>query len=183
MLDPLLPANMVFPVPHVLSVRRNTFVVAAGPVGGGGLNVYGILDCGTIYSVFLPMPGKNWSLQYCEKSVGTQKSAAAAPRTVLNLEKPLVPPDVDLNQRFDFKRLPLPIDNSHRTIILQGVIAIDGSVQHLVVHQGVLQEMDEAARLAFSRWMFKPAMRDGRPVEVQILVGIPPLTVEDRINR
>jgi hypothetical protein len=183
MLDPLLPANMVFPVPRVLSVRRNTFVVAAGPVGGGGLNVYGTLDCGTIYSVFLPMPGKNWSLQYCEKSVGTQKGVAAAPRTVLNLEKPLVPPDVDLNQRFDFKRLPLPIDNSHRTIILQGVIAIDGSVQHLVVHQGVLQEMDEAARLAFSRWMFKPAMRDGKPVEVQILVGIPPLTMEDRINR
>jgi hypothetical protein len=182
-LDPLLPINMVFPVPHALSVRRNTFVVAAGPVGGGGLNVYGILECGTIYSIFLPMPGKNWSLQYCEKSSETHKSVAAAPRTVLTLEKPVVPPDVDLNQRFDFKRLPLPADNSHRTIILQGVIAIDGSVQHLVVHQGVLQEMDEAARIAFSRWMFKPAMRDGKPVEVQILVGIPPLTEEDRINR
>jgi len=182
-LDPISPLNMVFPVPRARSGRRNAFVVAAGPVGGGGLNVYGILNCGTIYSIFLPMPGKNWSLQYCEKSAGTRKSVAAAPPTVLNLEKPLVPPDVDLNQRFDFKRLPLPTDNSHRTIILRGVIGIDGSVQNLVVHQGVLQEMDEAARIAFSRWVFKPAMRDGKPVEVQILVGIPPLTEEDRINR
>ena len=182
-LDPISPLNMVFPVPTTISVRRNTFVVSAGPVGGGGLNVYGILNCGTIYSIFLPMPGKNWSLQYCEKSVVARKSVAEAPRTVLNLEKPLVPPDVDLSKRFDFRRLPLPADNSHRTIILRGVIAMDGSVQNLVVHQGVLQEMDEAARIAFSRWVFKPAMRDGKPVEVQILVGIPPLTEEDRINR
>jgi hypothetical protein len=175
--------NMVFPVPRSIATRRNTFVVSAGPVGGGGLNVYGALHCGTIYSIFLPMPGKNWSLQYCEKPAAPQKSATEAPRTVLHLEKPLVPPDVDLTQRFDFKRLPLPVDNAHRSIILQGIIAIDGTVQHVMVHQGVLPEMDEAARLAFSRWVFKPALRDGKPVEVEVLVGIPPLTEDDRINR
>jgi hypothetical protein len=182
-LDSMSTLNMVFPVPRAISVRRNAFVVSAGPVGGGGLNVYGALHCGTIYSIFLPMPGKNWSLQYCEKPPGTQKNVAEAPRTVLRLEKPLIPPDVDLTQRFDFKRLPLPADNSHRSIILRGVITIDGTVQHLVVHQGVLPEMDAAARLAFSRWVFKPAVRDGKPVEVEILVGIPPLAEEDRVNR
>jgi hypothetical protein len=182
-LDPISPVNMVFPVPRAIGLRRNSFIVSAGPVGGGSLNVYGALHCGTIYSIFLPMPGKNWSLQYCEKSAGTQKSTSEAPRSVLHLEKPLLPPDADLTQRFDFKRLPLPVDNSHRTIILRGVIAIDGTIQHLVVHQGVLPEMDEAARIAFSRWVFKPAVRDGKPVEVEILVGIPPLTEEDRVNR
>jgi outer membrane biosynthesis protein TonB len=34
--------------------------------------------------------------------------------------------------------------------------------------------MDEAARLAFSRWKFKPAMRAGKPVAIELLVGIPP---------
>jgi hypothetical protein len=182
-LDAISPANLVFPVPRAIGVRRNAFVVSAGPVGGGGLNVYGALHCGTIYSIFLPMPGKNWSLQYCEKSPSAQKNVGETPKTVLRVDKPLLPPDVDLNQRFDFKRLPLPADNSHRTIILQGVIAIDGTVQQLVVHQGVLAAMDTAARIAFSRWVFKPAVRDGKPVEVEILVGIPPLTEEDRINR
>jgi hypothetical protein len=182
-LDPSLPINMVFAVPRSIATRRNAFVVSAGPVGGGGLSVYGALHCGTIYSVFLPMPGKNWSLQYCEKPAAAQKTATDVPRTVLHLQSPLVPPDVDLTQRFDFKRLPLPVDNSHRSIILQGVIAIDGTVQQLVVHQGVLPQMDEAARIAFSRWVFKPAVRDGKPVEVEILVGIPPLTEDDRINR
>jgi uncharacterized membrane protein YgcG len=183
MVDPISPTNMVFHVPRAIGVRKNAFVVSAGPVGGGSLNVYGALHCGTIYSIFLPMPGKNWSLQYCEKSGGTQKSWEETPGTVLHLEKPLLPPDVDLTQRFDFKRLPLPVDNSHRTIILRGVIAIDGTIQHLVVHQGVLPEMDEAARIAFNRWVFKPALRDGKPVEVEILVGIPPLTEEDHVNR
>jgi TonB-like protein len=183
MLEPIVPINMVFPVPRTIAVRSNAFVVSAGPVGGGGLDVYGALHCGTIYSIFLPMPGKNWSLQYCEKSAGTQKSNAEAPGTVLHLEKPLLPPDADLTQRFDFTRLPLPVDNSHRTIILRGVIAIDGTIQHLVVHQGVLAEMDEAARIAFSRWVFKPALREGQPVEVEILVGIPPLTEADHVNR
>src|SRR6266851_4515648 len=122
MLDPISPINMVFPVPRTIVVRRNAFVVSAGPVGGGGLNVYGALHCGTIYSIFLPMPGKNWSLQYCEKSAGAQKSMAEAPGTVLHLEKPLLPPDVDLSQRLDFRRLRLPVENSHRTIILRGVI-------------------------------------------------------------
>jgi Gram-negative bacterial TonB protein C-terminal len=182
-LDPISPMNMVFPVPRVIATRRNAFVVSAGPVGGGGLNVYGALHCGTIYSIFLPMPGKYWSLQYCENSAGAQKGTAQPRSTVLRLEKPLVPPDVDLTRRFDFKRLPLPLDNSHRSIILKGVIAMDGTVQNLVVHQGVLPEMDEAARIAFSRWVFKPALRDGKPVEVEILVGIPPLTEEDRVNR
>jgi hypothetical protein len=182
-LDPISPINMVFPVARAVSARRNAFVVSAGPVGGGGLNVYGALHCGTIYSIFLPMPGKDWSLQYCEKAPSTQKSTAEPHRTVIYLEKPLVPPDVDLTKRFDFKRLPLPLDSSHRTIILRGIIATDGSIQQLVVHQGVLPEMDEAARIAFSRWVFKPALRDGKPVELEILVGIPPLTADDRVTR
>jgi hypothetical protein len=41
------------------------------------------------------------------------------------------------------------------------------------VYQSVLPQMDEAARAAFSQWTFKPALRDGKPVPVEILVGIP----------
>jgi hypothetical protein len=33
--------------------------------------------------------------------------------------------------------------------------------------------MDAAAKLAFSKWTFKPAMKAGKPVGVDILVGIP----------
>jgi hypothetical protein len=102
---------------------------------------------------------------------------------MVHLDSPLLPPDFDPDHRFDFKRLPVPIEKSHRAIVLKGVLAVDGTIQRLVVYQGVVPEMDEAARIAFSRWRFKPAMRDGKPVEVEILVGIPARAGEDRVNR
>ena len=183
-LDPALPASMVYPVAApALRIRRNSLIIAAGPMGGGSLNAYGALKCGKIYSVFLPMPGKNWSLQYCDKSAAAQNQSAQASGTFLQMDQPLMPPDFDPDHRFDFKRVAVPAEKSHRSIILKGVIDTDGAVQHLVVYQGVVPEMDEAARIAFSRWHFKPAMKNGKPVEVEILVGIPPATGEDRINR
>jgi hypothetical protein len=154
-------------------------VVSAGPIGGGGLRIYGALSCGNIYSVFLPMPRKNWSLQYCEAS----SSAAAPPErdvraSSIHLQKPLLPPDVDLDHRFDFKRTPVPATKANHLIILKGLIATDGSVQDLEVYQGVSAELDKAAQAAFGKWHFKPAMRDGKAVAVEILVGIPPVTAE-----
>lgn len=183
-LDPALPMNMIYPIAAPpLNVRRNTMVITSGPVGGGGLNVYGALKCGKIYSVFLPMPDRNWSMQYCDSSAKPASVSSAGYTTVLRLEDPLRPPDVDLAHRFDFKRLPVSIDKAHRSIILKGIIASDGTVQHVVVYQGLQPKMDEAARIAFSRWRFKPATRDGKPVAVDVLVGIPPEVGEDRVSR
>jgi hypothetical protein len=183
-LDPTLPVNMIYPVAAPpLNIRRNTVVISAGPIGGGGLNVYGALKCGKIYSIFLPMPGRNWSMQYCNQSTDSRTVSSGGYTTVIRLENPLIPPDVDMARRFDFKRLPVPIEKAHRAIVLKGVIATDGTVQHVTVYEGVLPSMDEAARLAFGKWHFKPAMRNGKPVEVQILVGIPSEQGEDRVNR
>jgi Gram-negative bacterial TonB protein C-terminal len=184
MLDPSLPVNMIYPVAAPpLNIRRNTLVISAGPIGGGGLNVYGALKCGKIYSIFLPMPGRNWSMQYCDSSGDAKTVSSGGYTAVLHLENPLLPPDVDLSHRFDFKRVPVPVEKAHRSIVLKGILGVDGTVQHVVVYQGVTEKMDEAARLAFSRWRFKPAMRNGKPVEVQILVGIPPEKGEDRVSR
>jgi outer membrane biosynthesis protein TonB len=56
---------------------------------------------------------------------------------------------------------------------LKGVITDDGSVSELKVYQGVLAGMDDAARVAFSKWKFKPAIKDGKAVAVDVLVGVP----------
>jgi Gram-negative bacterial TonB protein C-terminal len=180
----LVSSGLVYPIPApMINARRNSLVVSTGPIGGGGINAYGALHCGNIYSVFLPMPGKSWSLQYCEAPAAGQKGPSESQPGVVHLQNPLLPPDADLSQRFDFKRLPVPIEKAHRAILLQGVIGVDGHVQNLSVYQSVLPEMDEAAKLAFSRWHFKPAIRDGKAVAVEILVGIPPQIGEDRVNR
>jgi hypothetical protein len=167
---------MVYPVPAaVLSkLRKNALVVSAGPIGGGGLAVYRALNCGKIYTVFLPMPGKNWAMQYCQKSDSAQKATAEKRSTVIHMEAPLVPPEPDADSRFDFQRVPVPAEKGSKLIVLKGSLLADGTVADLEIFQGVVPAMDEAAKLAFSRWKFKAPMREGKPVAVDILVGIPP---------
>jgi len=171
-LEPSTIASMVYPVAAVALPRRNALVVSAGPMGGGGLNVYGALHCGKIYTVFLPMPGKGWTLQYCRS--GAPESQATVPdrSNVIHLEQALVPPDAEA--KFDFRRLPVPQEKKLKMIVLKGVINEEGTVTDLHIYQGIVPQMDEAARVAFGRWKFKPALRGGKPIPVEILVGIPP---------
>lgn len=170
MLDAAIFRDMVYPVPSTVVLRKNALVVSAGPMGGGGLSVYGALRCGKIYTVFLPMPGRPWTLQFCQSGVAP-KPTEQTRSAVVHMETGIVQPDV--TTRFDFKRLPVPFEKKNKPIVLKGVIKDDGTVADLKVFQGIVPEMDEAARVAFSRWKFKPAIRDGKNVAVDILVGIP----------
>jgi hypothetical protein len=176
-LDPHFVSNMVYPVPWAIGVKvpKNRMIVSAGPMGGGGLSVYGALPCSKIYTIFLPMNDASWTMQYCPKSNSSMEAAKTeSSSTVVRLEAGLVPPDPDMDSRFDFKRVGLPPGKERKLIILRGTLREDGTVEALEVYQGLVPQMDEAARLAFSRWKFKPAMRGGKPVAVELLVGIPP---------
>jgi len=140
-------------------------------MGGGGLDIYGALPCGKIYTVFLLVSGKSWSLQYCHKSENPSQSASTTNSPIVHTDLPMVPPEAE--EEFDFKRIPLPPEKVHKMIVLKGEIGEDGKVEKLVIYRGLSPDMDAAACLAFSRWKFKPAMRSGKAVTVQILLGIP----------
>jgi hypothetical protein len=170
-IDTMLPGNMIYAVPVSVPPRKNALVVSAGPMGGGGLAIYGALRCGKIYTVFLQMPGKSWTLQFCRVKQQPATKVPVGRSTIVKLEQGLLPPDAEL--RFDFRRLPLPPENAGKLIVLKGLIREDGTVDQVQVYRGLLPPMDQEARLAFSRWKFKPAMSEGRPVSVEILVGIP----------
>jgi hypothetical protein len=172
-LEPEHVASLVFAMPKISGPRHDALMVAAGPMGGGGLQVYGALHCGKIYTVFLPAAGKGWTLQFCQTPIPGEP-ALKAPRayaSVVHMEQALVPPEAET--RFDFKRTALPFEKLHKYVILKGRIDEDGKVTDLKVFQGLSNEMDAAAKLAFSRWTFKPAVKSGKPVSVDILVGIP----------
>jgi len=174
-------AQLVFAMPSVTHLRHNTLVVSAGPMGGGGSSVYGALPCGKIYTVFLPTTGKQWSLQYCHKVQAPSGIEEKAHTTVVHMELPILPPEAE--EKFDFKRSPLSPEKAQKSIILRGAIREDGSVEHVEVYQGVSPVMDSAARLAFSEWKFKPAMRDGKPMRVEILVAIPAEGTHQGVNK
>jgi hypothetical protein len=171
MLDAAILRDMVFAVPATMVLRRNALVVSAGPMGGGGLDAYGALHCGKIYTVFISMPGKGWTLQFCQSGAGATQARSQTQSSVIHMEQGLLPPDVEA--RFDFRRLPVPFEKKNKPIVLKGVINDDGTVGELKVYQSIVPQMDEAARVAFSKFKFKPALKEGKPVAVDILVGIP----------
>jgi hypothetical protein len=151
-------------------------VVTAGPAGGGGLHLYGVLKGGKVYTVYLPMPGKSWILQYCAEDNLVRSGISPPTGVVVRLDPGLVPPSPE--EQFDFERPPLSKGRYREMIILHGVIREDGSVDDLRVVQGLLDMVDQASVAAFGRWRFRPALRDGKPVAVEVLVGIPALSPE-----
>lgn len=170
-LAPLQPEALVYPVnAATLKLRAPGVVVSSGPGGGGGLRVYGVLHAEKIYTIYLPMPGKNWILQYCAHD-DPPKPAPASRVVQIHLQPLLTPPRV-LDQ-FGFHRPPVTPDPPDALIILHGLIRADGAVGNLEVFRGLEPTIDAAALAAFARWKFTPALRAGSPVAVEILVGIP----------
>jgi Gram-negative bacterial TonB protein C-terminal len=167
-LSSTLAVNMVFPVtPPNVRIRENSLVVSAGPIGGGGLDTYGVLRCPGVYTVYLSMPHVNWALEYCQE----QGSEAPAATGTVQYAGGIVPPLPE--KQFDFHRPPVPPLKANKLIILKGKIDKDGSVGNLKLLEGVTKAADEAAVAAFARWKFKPALEGGKPVAVDFLVGIP----------
>ena len=170
-LAPLKAEDLVYAVkPETPKAYAPSLVVSSGSWGGGGLRIFGVLHGDKIYTVYFSMPGKNWILQYCAHEKTTQVDSAA--RVVqIHIQPPLAPPAAI--EQFDFHRPTEPPDFAPSIIILHGIIHEDGSVSDLAVLQGLDPLSNAAACSAFSRWKFKPALRAGIPVAVEILVGIP----------
>ena len=166
-------ASTIFPVLSSTKLRRPPLVVSTGPMGGGGLDLYGALPCGKVYTIFLPMPGKSWVLQYCAHQATTDAEAPTQTNNngVVRMETGLVPPNAD--EQFDFRRSTVAEKDADKLIVLRGLINKDGSVSDVHVFQGLQPEMDAEAVLAFSSWKFRPAIRSNVPISVDVLVGIP----------
>jgi TonB family protein len=57
-------------------------------------------------------------------------------------------------------------------VVLWVVIGVDGRPQQMKVQRSLGMGLDEKALEAVSKWRFKPAMRDGKPVPVAVNVEV-----------
>lgn len=165
-----IAAESVFPVISNPRLRRNSLVISTGSAGGGGLGVYQALPCAKIYTIFVPMEPGNWTLQYCQPGALQSASRSSSAAATIQSQGELLPPDPV--EKFDFHRLPVPTVNAHGMLVLRGFVREDGSVDKVEIYQGVLRENDDRALAALKKWKFSPARRDGKPVTIEILVGI-----------
>jgi len=58
-------------------------------------------------------------------------------------------------------------------VLLHAVIRRDGRVEQARLVQGIDERLDASAVSAFSKWEFRPATKNGVPVDLEVVVQIP----------
>jgi TonB family protein len=116
------------------------------------------------YSMTLNMPnltsaGGSWIIRFAELNESSSKGDVAAPQPTLKVD-PAYPAE-------------LMRDRVEGTVTLYAVIHKDGTVGEVRVLRGVEERLDENAKVALSRWKFRPATKDGSAVDLEAVVQIP----------
>jgi TonB family protein len=122
-----------------------------------------------IYKMLVNMPNLNsatgsWILNFSEMNVN-----GGGPQT----SSPDVSGPVPLT-KIDPKYPPALIDQHvEGEVVLYAVIRRDGSVDSIQLVRGIDEQLDANAMAALSQWKFRPAAKQGVPVELEAIVHIP----------
>jgi TonB family protein len=122
-----------------------------------------------IYKMLVNMPNLNsatgsWILNFSELRTGSEGPRLAS--SEISAPGPL--------RKIDPKYPPTLInDHVEGEVILYAVIRRDGSVDSIQLVRGIDDQLDANAMQALSQWKFRPATKQGLPVELEAIVHIP----------
>lgn len=166
------------PTPHTLITKpepRDEEPVRTGPPNFSalppGAKPEQIFESKKIYKMQIDMPNLNsatgsWILNFTE--LRTDPNAPGVPSSELSGPTPIRKVD---------PKYPPTLVNEHveGEVVLYAVIRRDGSVDRdsMQLVRGVDDELDKNAMNAFSQWKFRPATRQGQPVELEAIIHIP----------
>src|SRR6266852_3012170 len=129
-----------------------------------------------IYKMLVNMPNLNsatgsWILNFSEMRAnsggpGTDSSEVSAPSPLRKID-PTYPPTL-IN------------DHVEGEVVLYAVIRRDGSVDSIQLVRGIDEQLDANAMQALSQWKFRPATKQGTPVDLEAIVHIPFHAPSDR---
>jgi TonB family protein len=122
-----------------------------------------------MYTMLVNMPNLNsatgsWILNFSEL-----RSSSSAPHVMsADLSGPSPVKKTD-------PRYPPTLINEHveGEVVLYAVIRADGSVDSVELVRGLDEQLDANAMEALSQWKFRPASRQGAPVDLEAIVHIP----------
>jgi TonB family protein len=172
-------AKIVTPVPGALSAKPDPRAQFDDPPERTGPPDFATLPPGAqperifaskkIYKMLVNMPNLNsatgsWILNFSELRVSPD-----APRTTSAYVSGPVP-----LRKVDPKYPPaLMEERVEGEVVLYAVIRRDGSVDSIQLVHGIDEQLDANAMEALSQWKFRPAAKQGAPVELEAIVHIP----------
>jgi TonB family protein len=139
------------------------------PMNVAGMDPEMILSGKEVYTLNVNLPNLtsvsgSWILNFAQLDEDNRpgfrpKGRLAAPQPYEKVD-PKYPSDA-INQHIDGE------------VILYAIIRKDGSVDSIQVVHGIDSQLDHNAMEALSRWKFRPASREGVPVDIEAVVHIP----------
>jgi hypothetical protein len=156
------PTRVVHPAGGVFDV-----VVQSGDTEGFPESS-GILSGKPVYSAYVRAGGsQDWLLQYCIPAGEDTVAQVSGYVVRLTTGAPLVAPYPRVTMRPPVKPRP------GRHVMVHGYITTEGRFRDLKVLAASAPSEAEMAQAVLDQWEFRPASRDGKPVEVEILLAIP----------
>jgi TonB family protein len=158
-------------------VDSYNITIMEGRSGGAGLGVYGVLTGRRNYTVFIPMPGGRWIMQFSEMPSGSE--SASAGQSVVAQGQIAVGMGEAIMQPRAFRKVDPGRPEDEELAKLRGIAVLfaiirrDGSVDKVRVVRSLNPMLDQRAVEALKKWKFKPASLGSDPVEVQALFGVP----------
>ncbi len=134
----------------------------------------GVLRGDRIETVYIQVgASKEWILQYCEHNGGPAlENASPAGVFVMAESAPLSAPFPSITVR-----PPSPIMPRAAYVMLHGYINAKGEFDQMTVIGSRFRSLLPMLKPTLSKWRFRPAARDGKPVQVEVLLLIPPLAI------
>jgi len=129
-----------------------------------------------IYKMLVNMPNLNsatgsWILNFSELRTGSESPRVAS--SDVSAPGPL--------RKVDPKYPPTLIkERVEGEVVLYAVIRSDGSVDSIQLVRGIDEQLDANAMQALSQWRFRPATKQGLPVDLEAIVHIPFHAPSDR---
>jgi protein TonB len=116
------------------------------------------------YTLSVNMPNLNaatgsWIIHFVERDPGSAQSPIAAPE-VVSKSDPAYPGE-------------LMHDGVQGTVVLTAIIRADGSVGNIAVAKSLDPRLDRNAVQALEQWLFRPALKDGRAIDLEAVITVP----------
>jgi TonB family protein len=117
------------------------------------------------YAVAIQMPNitsytGSWMIWFAERGDPSATAAALTPPVPL--------------RKVDPKYYPAEMaDRVEGKVMLAAVLRKDGRLDSILVLRHVDERLDQSAQDALDKWEFQPALRNGEPVDVDLLIEIP----------
>lgn len=136
----------------------------------------GVLSGNPVYTVYVDVPDspRKWIVQFCVPQ--TQGSMEFTGEIVQVLSRK------SLNPPYALRKEPLKLDilptlerlsELPQRVVAYATVDAEGNLHNLRIIRGADPNTDSLVLASLRNWEFSPAFRDGQPVEVEALFGIP----------